>query len=126
MRISDWSSDVCSSDLFRHSGAASRDQPDRRRRYGPRRNPSPYRPPPRPDRPAAADRLRRGGRRSSFQIGDERAHGGADIVALQGKRDIGGDEARLVAAIVADGIDGKTVEGLLTDPSGHGAGQLDL
>ena len=51
---------------------------------------------------------------------------GAQIVALQRERQIGDDEAGLVAAIVADRVDVERVERLLADQCGHAVGQLDL
>ena len=44
---------------------------------------------------------------------------GADILAPQRQRDIGDDEAGLVAAIVALAVEGEAVEGLAADQLGH-------
>ncbi len=60
------------------------------------------------------------------KVRHEGAHGGADILAFERERDVGGDEAGLVAAIVAGGADGDAMEGLGADQLGHGVGELDL
>ena len=51
---------------------------------------------------------------------------GRDVVAAERQREIGDDEAGLVAAIVALAVEGEAVEGLRADQGGHAVGQLDL
>src|SRR4051794_11752973 len=49
-----------------------------------------------------------------------------DVIALQGHRQVGDHEARLVAAIVAYGIHLERMKRLSADQLGDGVGQLDF